>query len=132
MSSVILIVDDEEMTRHLLSHILSRAGYKVIEAGNGQEALQQLVTMLPDLIIMDVLMPHLDGFSTIRQIRADPRTIHVPVIFLSSRADVSAEHEGFAAGAQRYLVKPIGLTELVNHVQELLAEIGEPGDSPAD
>lgn len=122
MSSVIMIVDDEELTRRLLSHVLSRAGYTIVEAGNGQVALQQIALRQPDLIIMDVLMPHLDGFAAIREIRANPLTIHVPVIFLSSRADVLAEQEGLAAGAQLYLVKPVGLAELVKHVQELLVK----------
>ncbi len=122
MSSVIMIVDDEELTRRLLSHVLSRAGYTVVEAGNGQVALQQIALRQPDLIIMDVLMPHLDGFAAIREIRANPSTSHVPVIFLSSRADVLAEQEGLAAGAQLYLVKPVGLAELVKYVQELLAK----------
>jgi CheY-like chemotaxis protein len=128
MSFVIMVVDDEDLTRQLLHHMLSRAGYIVVEAGNGQEALQQLAVILPDLIIIDVLMPHLDGFATIRQVRSNPQTAPIPVIFLSSRADVSAEYEGLKAGAQRYLVKPLGLTELVRQVQELLAE-GAPDNA---
>ena len=122
MSAIIMVVDDEELTRQLIGHFLTRAGYTVLEAANGREALKHLATVLPDLIIMDVLMPDIDGFTTIRQIRADPQTTHIPIIFLSSRADVLAEHEGLLAGAQRYLTKPLGLMNIVQEVQNLLGK----------
>ena len=88
MSSLILIVDDDEHTRKLLRLILMRAGHDVVEACDGFEALELVETAVPDLIILDVLMPNLDGFATLRRIRANPCNQFLPVIFLSSRADI--------------------------------------------
>jgi CheY-like chemotaxis protein len=120
MSSVIMVVDDEELTRTLYKHVLVRAGYSVLEAGTGHEALELLATTRPDLIIMDVLMPGMDGFATLEQLRANPLMANLPVIFLSSRADVAAEYRGLASGAQRYLVKPISMLDLQKEVRQLL------------
>jgi DNA-binding response OmpR family regulator len=120
MAVTILIVDDEKLTRRLLQHCLSRAGFDVIEASNGREALSLINSILPDLIILDVLMPEMNGFDTVRQIRADSPCMQTPIIFLSSRADTAAEVEGLEAGAQRYLLKPFQIEELLGHIDKLL------------
>lgn len=121
MPPIIMVVDDDANTRRLLKFILDHAGYDMIEAQDGMDALEKLQTSQPDLIILDVLMPNLDGFTTIHHIRANPQFAALPVIFLSSRADVAAENSGLAAGAQQYLVKPFSVPKLLQHIHDLLA-----------
>jgi DNA-binding response OmpR family regulator len=120
MPSTIMVVDDEEAMRHLLRIVLSRAGYRVIEAIDGRDALEKLVLVQPDLMIIDVLMPFLNGFEVVQQIRAHPHTAQLPVMLLSSRADAAAQREGLFVGAQRYLIKPLTLQQLLTCIQEVL------------
>jgi DNA-binding response OmpR family regulator len=120
MAFKVLVIDDEAMTRRLLYHCLTRAGYEVVEADNGQDALIKLETMRPDFIISDVLMPGMDGFDTVRNIRQMPEFVDTPVIFLSSRADTAAAYEGLESGAQKYLFKPFSVPELLDNIKELL------------
>jgi DNA-binding response OmpR family regulator len=122
MRKTILVVDDEKLTRQLFWLYFTNKGYDVIEAANGREALEIIVRNCPDLVIMDVLMPNMDGFSTVRQIRSKLSPDQLPVIFLTSRADSKAEVEGFEAGAQQFLVKPIPLDLLFVTVKELIGE----------
>lgn len=120
MPANIMVVDDDRHSRQLLQFILTNAGYSVIEAEDGLEALEKLESIQADLIILDVLMPRMDGFDTVHHIRETPRLADLPVIFLSSRADVSAEYTGLAAGAQQYLVKPFSVQVLLQHIHDLL------------
>lgn len=120
MPANIMVVDDDRHSRQLLQFILTNAGYSVIEAEDGLEALEKLESIQADLIILDVLMPKMDGFDTIYHIRENPRLADLPVIFLSSRADVSAEYTGLAAGAQQYMVKPFSVQALLQHIHDLL------------
>lgn len=122
MPSTIMVVDDEEAMRHLLRIVLSRAGYTVIEAIDGHDALEKLVLAQPDLMIIDVLMPFLNGFEVVRQIRAHPHTAQLPVMLLSSRADAAAQREGLFVGAQRYLIKPLALQQLLTCIHEVLGD----------
>jgi len=120
MPAIVMVVDDDANTRRLLQFILSNAGYDVVEATDGLDALEKLETMRADLIILDVLMPNLDGLTTMQQMRMTPHLADLPVIFLSSRADVAAEYAGLAAGARQYLVKPFSVPALLQHVSDLL------------
>jgi DNA-binding response OmpR family regulator len=122
MCAMIMVVDDDKHTRKLLHFILTNAGYEVIEAEDGLDALMQLETTRPQLVILDVLMPNLDGFSTIHRIRNNPELDGLPVLFLSSRADVAAEYSGLEAGAQEYMVKPFSVTILLQHIRNLLSD----------
>lgn len=120
MAFTILVIDDEALTRRLLQHCLTRAGYDVIEAQDGSDALTKLESATPDFIISDVLMPGMNGFDTVRNIREIPEFAHTPVIFLSSRADTDASLKGLESGAQKYLFKPFSVLELLSSVEELL------------
>jgi len=122
MAATILIADDEDLTRKLLYHCLTRAGYDVIQAHNGQEALSLIDSICPHLIILDVLMPKMNGFDTVRLMRADGPCKHTPIIFLSYMADTAAEVEGLSAGAQLYLLKPFRVEELLSNVETLLRD----------
>lgn len=120
MAVTILVIDDEALTRRLLHHCLIRAGYDVIEAENGLDALMKLESIHPDFIISDVLMPGMNGFDTVRSIREMPEFAHTPVIFLSSRADTGSLVQGLESGAQKYLFKPFGVPDLLATIEELL------------
>lgn len=120
MAFKILVVDDEALTRRLLYHCLTRAGYEVIEARDGHDALDKLEEVQPDFIISDVLMPGMNGFDTVQSIREKPEFVDTPVIFLSSRADTDAEYKGLESGAQKYLFKPFSVPDLLANIEELL------------
>lgn len=123
MSQLILVVDDEVMARELLRLILGRAGYRIAEAKDGQDALEKIKELRPDLVLMDVMMPRMDGLTACRSLRADPELGKVPVIILSAKSHPSAIQEGLQAGANRYIAKPIMGKELTETIGELLSPV---------
>lgn len=118
--ATILVVDDEPTLRKLMELHLKPHGYRVVLAGNGEEALEVLVAEKPDLAIIDVMMPDMNGFDLTRRIRADSRHAQIPVILLTALSDVKRKVEGFQAGADDFLVKPAELPELLARVEALL------------
>jgi DNA-binding response OmpR family regulator len=116
----ILIVDDEDMIRSLLRLTLVRAGYEVVEAESGEEGVTIVQVQKPDLVLLDVMMPGMDGFSVCRQIRQDPLVETVPIIMLSARKDARSREQSRQAGANGYLTKPWNTDELLWHVDEML------------
>lgn len=120
MSHTILVVDDEPMARNLLRLMLVREGFDVIEAVDGQDALNKLEQRIPDLLILDVMMPGIDGLSVCRQLRSREAFANIPIMMLSARTDTDSVDEGFAAGATKYLTKPISAVQLAYHVRECL------------
>lgn len=121
MSKRILIVDDDPEVVKLFSFVLKRAGYAVETAPGGEAALHQIRQSPPDLIVLDVMMPGLDGYEVTRQLRAQPDTAAVPIVMLTARALPSEQVTGILAGATSYLVKPVTPSVLVKTVQEILA-----------
>ncbi|MFI5185089.1 MAG: GAF domain-containing protein [Chitinophagales bacterium] len=115
----ILVVDDEESIRSLLRQELSDAGYNVEEAGNGKEALGRIRANKPDLIILDVMMPEMNGFEVASILKNDPQTMDIPIIILSIVQDKA---RGFRIGVDRYLTKPIDSAELFAEVGTLLEQ----------
>ncbi len=106
----VLLCDDDLMNRKVASKILKKEGFNVIEATNGQEALDQLShNSCVDLILMDLMMPILDGFETIQQIKSDPALSHIPVIIVSALSDTDALNRGLALGADAYITKPYNI-----------------------
>lgn len=118
MNKRILIVDDEPMIRLLLNRLLSLDGYVVQEAQNGAEAIGKAKVHIPDLIVMDYMMPKLDGLSACRVLRQQPETAQVPIIILSANTCPDIVTESLKAGANQFLDKalsiPTGLTCMVN------------------
>lgn len=108
------------MARALLRLMLVRSGYEVAEAEDGWEALMQIRTMLPQAVILDVMMPGLDGYAVCRQVRAQPATQALPVIMLSARSDAESIRKGLEVGATMYLTKPISADDLTHHVRQVL------------
>ncbi len=120
MGYSVLVVDDDPMKRQLLRLILERAGFGVAEASDGAEALLSLDDAVPDLMTLDVMMPHMDGFAVCEQVRQNPKTAALPIIIVSARADGGSIREGLAAGADRYLPQPVMPDKLIRTVNELL------------
>ncbi|MEP0890484.1 ATP-binding protein [Leptolyngbya sp. FACHB-8] len=118
----ILLADDNADMRHYLQRLLSEH-YAVEAVADGQAALEAIRLQLPDLVLTDVMMPRLDGFELLRQLRADPRTREIPILLLSARAGEEAAIEGLEAGADDYLVKPFSARELLARVATSL-ELG--------
>src|SRR5437763_9919193 len=113
----ILVVDDNAEIRSLVTELLRRAGHDVVEAGDGRAGLRALHSSPPDLVVLDVSMPGLDGWQTLERIRD---LSDVPVLMLTARAEELERVRGLQAGADDYMVKPFGRQELVARVQALL------------
>jgi DNA-binding response OmpR family regulator len=128
-SARVLVVDDDEDIRNLVCELLRRAGHDVVEAENGRLALRTLHASPPDLVLLDVSMPDLDGWQTLERIRD---LSDVPVLMLTARGDELERVRGLQAGADDYVVKPFGRQELLARVQALLrrAAAAGPGDRP--
>ncbi len=122
LSQSVLVVDDEPMARTLLRLMLVRAGFEVSEAEDGYDALEKIAEELPDLVILDVMMPGMDGFSVCRAVRESDRTASLPVIMLSAKTDLESVNRGLRAGANKYLTKPISPDELTRQVRSVLGE----------
>jgi len=115
--STILVVDDEADIRELLHELLRRSDYEVLEAGDGREALRTLYDASPDLVLLDVSMPALDGWATLERIR---EVSDVPVIMLTAQAEELQRVRGLKGGADDYVTKPFGRQELLARVEALL------------
>ncbi len=127
--ALILVVDDEEKMRRLVRMNLELEGYRVIEAEDGLKALEMVREHLPDLVILDVQMPNLDGFETLKMIR---EVSDVPVIMLTVRADEEDRVFGLDLGADDYLGKPFSPRELSSRIRAVLRRVKGPGASDDD
>lgn len=119
-SARVLVADDEDDVRDLVVYRLSRSGYDVVEALDGEEAFRLATEQTPDLIVLDVMMPRIDGYELTRRLRAEPATSRVPVILLTARTQENDVSQGFEAGADDYLKKPFNPDELVARVRAVL------------
>ena len=120
MSLKVLVVDDEEMTRNLLRLMLSRSKFTVLEAGGGFAALEMIKEHRPDLVILDLMMPDLDGFSVCERVRAQPEYADMPIFILSARADQETIARGLILGATNYWTKPDCYKDLLAHIEDVL------------
>jgi DNA-binding response OmpR family regulator len=118
----ILIVDDDAMAREILKRILEHAGYEVMTAGSGPEALRKLHEGIPHLVVVDLMMPEMDGFELCRRIKSH---LDVPIVILSAVAAIESKVEGLQMYAEDYIVKPFEKEELVARVQRVLRRYGE-------
>jgi DNA-binding response OmpR family regulator len=117
---VVLVADDDEDIRSLVVFRLERAGYDVIPAQDGEEALRLALERLPDLAILDVMMPKLTGIEVTEKLRARPETRDIPIILLTARVQETDVERGFEAGADDYIKKPFSPQELRSRVQAIL------------
>jgi DNA-binding response OmpR family regulator len=118
----ILIAEDERDIRDLITYTLHFAGYEVVAANNGEEAIQLTRQEMPDLILLDVRMPRKTGYEACRAIKADEKTKDIPVMFLSAKGQESEIQAGMEAGAVEYLIKPFSPDQLTTRVQAVLAK----------
>jgi DNA-binding response OmpR family regulator len=117
---VVLVADDDDDIRDLVAFRLDRAGYEVLRAADGQEALDLARKHRPDLAVLDVMMPKLTGYDVTRELRADAATSRIPVILLTARVQEADVARGFEAGADDYVKKPFSPQELKARVQAVL------------
>ncbi|MBD1907984.1 MULTISPECIES: two-component system response regulator [Cyanophyceae] len=116
----ILIVDDTPENLRLLSKMLTKEGYNIRKALNGQMALTAVQSVVPDLILLDIMMPSMDGYQVCKHLKADPRTAEIPVIFLSALSDAFDKVKAFGVGGADYITKPFQLEEVLTRVQNQL------------
>jgi len=121
----VLIVDDEPMARTLLRLMLVRAGFHVSEAEDGFDALEKVRKSQPDVVLLDVMMPGMDGFTVCEKLRNETATAELPIIMLSAKTDLDSINKGLRAGATIYLTKPISPEELTQHVKDALIQFDE-------
>lgn len=121
----ILIAEDERDIRDLIRFTLQFAGHEVTAKADGEAAYAAAVDILPDLILLDVRMPRMTGYEACEKIKANEKTRHIPVIFLSAKGQESEVQTGLEVGAIEYIVKPFSPDQLTNKVQELLDRSGQ-------
>ncbi|MDH3773593.1 MAG: response regulator [Deltaproteobacteria bacterium] len=121
MSKLILVVEDQEDNRRIMRDLLSSAGYEIIEAVTGEEGVAAAETHRPDLILMDIQLPGLDGYEATRQIKANPELEHIPIIVVTSYALSGDDVKAFEAGCNAYVSKPFSPRELLAKLREYLS-----------
>ena len=122
MAKKILAVDDEKHIVRLVQINLQKEGYEVVTASNGREALERVASDKPDLIIMDVMMPEMDGFGALKILKADTATSGIPVIMLTAKAQDADVFQGWKSGADLYLTKPFNPQELLTFVKRIFQD----------
>jgi len=122
LTQSVLVVDDEPMARTLLRLMLVRAGFQVTEAEDGYDALAKVKGNQPDLILLDVMMPGIDGFVVCETLRSEEETSRLPIIMLSAKTDLNSISKGLKVGATKYLTKPISPDELTRQVRDALEQ----------
>ncbi|GAB4463288.1 MAG: hypothetical protein Kow0031_41400 [Anaerolineae bacterium] len=116
-NSTILIVDDDALNLKVLQSVLTEPGYRLLIAKSGERALYQVEHHIPDLILLDVLMPGIDGFETCRRLKENPATANIPIIFTTALSDIDSKVKGFEAGGVDYVTKPFHRAEVLARVK---------------
>jgi two-component system, OmpR family, alkaline phosphatase synthesis response regulator PhoP len=116
----VLVVDDEVYILHILDFSLGAEGYEVVTAANGEQAIEKAINEKPDLIVMDIMMPKLDGYETCKRLKEMPETKSIPILLLTAKGRDVDRQKGFDVGADDYITKPFSPNKLINRVQEIL------------
>jgi len=124
MPATVLVVEDHDANLKLLGVLLRHLGYQVLEAADGRTGLELAGQLLPDLVLMDVQLPHLDGFAATTAIKSQEHTRHIPVVLMTALALKAAEERWMSCGAEAFLVKPVHLNDLAATIARLLPERG--------
>jgi DNA-binding response OmpR family regulator len=128
MPVTILVVDDDPVIQKLLTVNFEMEGYRVITAGDGEDGLQRIAEVRPDIVLLDVMMPRMDGVEVVRRLKSDDSTSGIPVILLSAKAQATDISGGLDAGADDYITKPFDPLELLDKVAALVGP-AEPGEA---
>lgn len=123
---IILLAEDNPESRYLFCFILMKSGCEVLQAKNGREALDQVQSLVPDLIIMDIQMPEMDGYEAVEQLRRDPRLTQIPIVGLSAFAMATDREKALKHGFNGYIEKPIELDSFVKELATYLPAIALP------
>ena len=126
----ILLIEDNEMNRDMLSRRLTRKGFEITIAEDGEKGVQMAETESPNLIIMDISLPVMDGYEATRQIKANPTTRSIPVVALTAHAMSGDREKCLEAGCDEYETKPVDLPRLLDKIEQLL--VGSPHESPRE
>ncbi|MBE9177399.1 response regulator [Oculatella sp. LEGE 06141] len=118
--NTVLVVEDSVAQREMITDLLEGSGLSVTVASDGIEALEQIQGHPPDLVVLDIVMPRMNGYEVCRRLKADPKTQHVPVVMCSSKGEEFDRYWGMKQGADAYIAKPFQPTELVGTVKQLL------------
>ncbi len=119
--ALVLVADDEPNIRETITFILEMEGFQVACAENGEEAWEKIVALRPRVVLLDAMMPRLDGFSVCRRVRAEPATAGVRIIMVTALGQHADRERALASGADRYVAKPFDEEELLHAIRELLA-----------
>lgn len=130
MPHKVLAVDDNIDTILILSAVLEREGYEVITAKDGLEAVEKTERDLPAIVLLDLMMPKMNGFEVCRAIRGNPKTNHIPILMLTAKTDPFSREQGLALGANEYLTKPLNPKEILTKVREHLLPTEPPPPPP--
>ena len=122
MEKKILVIEDDPGTLRLMVYTLQHEGYQVITAANGLDGLRRALNEKPDLVVLDVMLPGIDGFEICHRLRADPQTAHLPILMLSGKSQEVDKATGLKVGADDYLTKPVAPSETASRVRTLLAQ----------
>ena len=125
MPHMILVVDDDPITQRVLQHYLTRTGHQILSAANGREAIELAERELPDLIILDVMMPEMGGLTALRRLKENQATKSIPVIIVTVQAAALTQLEADASGAALFITKPFSPTQLLVAVKRLLPQNGQ-------
>lgn len=118
--SIVLVVEDSLAQRQMISDLLKGSGLKVAVASDGVDALEQIKQFSPDLVVLDIVMPRMNGYEVCRRLKNDPKTQNVPVVMCSSKGEEFDRYWGIKQGADAYIAKPFQPTELIGTVKQLL------------
>tara|TARA_R110002072_G_scaffold80448_1_gene184904 strand:+ start:145 stop:528 length:384 start_codon:yes stop_codon:yes gene_type:complete len=127
MSEIVLLVEDNELNRDMLKRRLSRAGFEVVTAGDGQEALDRLRTITANVVLLDMNLPIKDGWTTCSEIRQDPALSETPIIALTAHAMNEDREKAMAAGCDDYATKPIDFPDLLEKIASVCRGRSKPG-----
>ncbi|GAV32155.1 MAG: response regulator [Anaerosomatales bacterium] len=125
--SKVLLVEDNPQNRYLLTFLLERSGYEVVTAEDGEAAIEAVPAYLPDVILMDVQLPKLDGYEATRRIKADERFARIPILALTAHSMKGDRAKALEAGCDDYITKPVDIDVLLRRIQEVVG--AEPGSA---
>lgn len=113
----ILVIDDDVNTTRLIDHVLSKEGYEIHVVNNSEESLSEALRAKPDLILLDLMMPGIDGIGTCKMLQAQPELREIPILLLSAAGDIKNKVEAFDAGARDFITKPVHFEELKSRIK---------------